>query len=134
MKIKIFPEIDITAATETAQGLTPSQQTHRSTIQGNYGSEFPEISQFINKVTGIAVASYNVGCFCGAIATILIGNPLGRRKTIFLGSSIMIIGATLQASSYSLGQFISGRIITGYEYSVQRKGKTDLESLALATA
>ncbi|KAK0517404.1 hypothetical protein JMJ35_000559 [Cladonia borealis] len=94
--VKIFPEIDTTAATEAAEGLTPSQQTHRSTIQG------------------IAVAAYNVGCFFGAITTIFIGNPLGRRKTIFLGSSIMIVGAALQASSYSLGQFISARLITGF--------------------
>lgn len=33
----------------------------------------------------------------------------------------MIVGATLQASSYSLGQFISGRIITGYEYPIWKK-------------
>ena len=62
---------------------------------------------------GISVGAYNVGCFFGAITTIFIGNPLGRRKTIFLGSSIMIVGAALQCSSYSLGQFISGRLITG---------------------
>ena len=29
-----FPEIDTTTATETAQHLNASQQTHRSTIQG----------------------------------------------------------------------------------------------------
>lgn len=32
--VKTFPEIDTTAATETAQHLNASQQTHRSTIQG----------------------------------------------------------------------------------------------------
>lgn len=62
---------------------------------------------------GIAVASYNLGCFCGAIACIFIGNPLGRRKTIFLGTCIMVVGAILQASSYQLAQFIIGRIVTG---------------------
>ena len=116
IKTKIFPEIDTTAATEAAEGLTPSQQTHRSTIQGDYRSGFPKPFRVINRAIGIAVAAYNVGCFFGAITTILIGNPLGRRKTIFLGSSIMIVGATLQASSYSLGQFISARLITGYGY------------------
>lgn len=121
IKIKVFPEIDTTAATEAAEGLTPSQQTHRSTIQGNHRSDFPSASQVIDKATGIAVAAYNVGCFFGAITTIFIGNPLGRRKTIFLGSSIMVVGAALQASSYSLGQFISARLITGYEYPVQDK-------------
>ena len=64
--------------------------------------------------SGISVASYNVGCFFGAIATIWIGNMLGRRKTIFLGSSVMVVGATLQCTSFSLPQFIVGRLVTGY--------------------
>ena len=48
-KIKIFPEIDTTTATETAQGLTPSQQTHRSTIQGTYGSGFSKLSRSLTE-------------------------------------------------------------------------------------
>jgi MFS family permease len=90
---KVFPEIDTTAA--GTAGLTASQAEHRSTIQG------------------ISVASYNVGCFFGAISCIWIGDWLGRRKTIFLGSAIMVVGAALQASAFSLPHFIVGRIITG---------------------
>jgi MFS family permease len=56
---------------------------------------------------GIAIASYNLGCFIGAIITIFIGNPLGRRRMIFLGTSIMVVGAALQASAFSLEHFIS---------------------------
>lgn len=62
---------------------------------------------------GITVASYNVGCFLGAIATIWIGNILGRKKTIFWGSLIMTIGAILQCSAFQLPHFITGRIICG---------------------
>ena len=62
---------------------------------------------------GISVASYNLGCFIGACTTIKLGDILGRRKTIFLGSSIMVVGAALQCSAYSLAHFIVGRIITG---------------------
>ncbi|KAG6006069.1 hypothetical protein E4U21_007429 [Claviceps maximensis] len=62
---------------------------------------------------GIAIASYNLGCFVGAIITIFIGNPLGRRRMIFLGTAIMVVGAALQASAFSLEHFIIGRIITG---------------------
>ena len=62
---------------------------------------------------GISVGSYNLGCFVGAIATIWLGDLLGRRKTIFLGSSIMVVGATLQCTSFSLAQLIVGRIVTG---------------------
>jgi MFS family permease len=62
---------------------------------------------------GIAVASYNLGCFFGAVLTIFIGNPLGRRRTIFCGCITMTIGALLQCTSYSLPHLIIGRIVTG---------------------
>ncbi|POS73305.1 hypothetical protein DHEL01_v208301 [Diaporthe helianthi] len=62
---------------------------------------------------GIAVASYNLGCFLGAIIAIFIGNPLGRKKMIMVGTSIMLVGAILQASAFTLDHFIIGRIITG---------------------
>ncbi|KAL2855724.1 general substrate transporter [Aspergillus pseudodeflectus] len=62
---------------------------------------------------GIAVASYNLGCFLGAILTIFIGNPLGRRRTIFCGCITMTCGAILQCTSYHLPQWIIGRIVTG---------------------
>ena len=62
---------------------------------------------------GIAVASYNLGCFLGAVLTIFIGNPLGRRRTIFLGCITMTTGAILQCTAYDLPHFIVGRIVTG---------------------
>lgn len=70
------------------------------------------LQQLMN-TAGISVASYNLGCLLGAITTIWIGDILGRRKTIFLGSSIMIIGAALQCSAFRLGHFVAGRVITG---------------------
>lgn len=63
---------------------------------------------------GITTGAYVLGCFFGAIITIFVGNPLGRKKTIMLGSSIMIVGAILQASAFSLPHLIVGRIITGF--------------------
>ncbi|KAL7625342.1 hypothetical protein AAE478_004558 [Parahypoxylon ruwenzoriense] len=62
---------------------------------------------------GISVAAYNLGCFVGAVTTIFISNPLGRRRMIMLGTAIMIVGAILQASATTLPHFIIGRIITG---------------------
>ncbi|KAB8290207.1 hypothetical protein EYC80_011076 [Monilinia laxa] len=86
----------------------------------SFVATFPEIdtvhdtSNYTSTIQGISVASYNLGCFIGAVITIFIGDMLGRRRMIFLGSSIMIIGAVLQASAFSLGQLIAGRVITGF--------------------
>ncbi|KAM3475720.1 hypothetical protein MY8738_007282 [Beauveria namnaoensis] len=62
---------------------------------------------------GITVAAYNLGCFLGAIITIFIGNPLGRRRTIMIGCLTMATGALLQSTAFQLPHFIIGRIITG---------------------
>jgi len=55
----------------------------------------------------------HLGCFAGAVLTIFIGDILGRRKMIFLGSAIMVVGAILQTSAFSLAHLIVGRVITG---------------------
>ncbi|KAI2643153.1 general substrate transporter [Xylaria nigripes] len=62
---------------------------------------------------GIAIASYNLGCFLGAVISIFISDKLGRKRMIVLGTSIMVIGAILQASATSLPHLIVGRIVTG---------------------
>jgi len=64
-------------------------------------------------IQGISIASYNLGCFAGAVATIWLGDRLGRKRMIILGSAIMVIGAILQCSAFQLGQLVAGRIITG---------------------
>ena len=89
--MKYFPKINPKEA-----GISAAEETSRNTYQG------------------IAVAAYNLGCFLGAVFTIFIGNPLGRRKTIFWGSVIMTIGALLQCCAYDLPQWIVGRIVTGW--------------------
>ncbi|KAK6439446.1 hypothetical protein LTR95_004353 [Oleoguttula sp. CCFEE 5521] len=84
-----FPEIDIYSKPKAEQGTA-------------------------SNVQGITVGGYTLGCFFGAVATIWLGNLLGRKKTIFIGSSIMVVGATIQASSFSLPQLIVARLITGF--------------------
>lgn len=64
-------------------------------------------------MTGVIVAIYEVGCFFGSVATSIVGERLGRRKTIAIGCVIMIIGAVLQASAYSRAHLIVGRIVSG---------------------
>ncbi|EME83298.1 uncharacterized protein MYCFIDRAFT_39197 [Pseudocercospora fijiensis CIRAD86] len=62
---------------------------------------------------GITIGSYNLGCFAGAIVCIWLGQFLGRRRTIFAGSAIMVVGAAIQCSAFGLAQLVVGRVITG---------------------
>ena len=65
------------------------------------------------QVQGTVVAGYALGAFFGALSCIWIGDPLGRRKTIGLGATVMIVGVILQTSAFSLAQLIVGRLVTG---------------------
>lgn len=62
---------------------------------------------------GTAVAIYEVGCAIGALTCASVGDVLGRRRTIFIAGCIVIVGVAIQSSSFSLGQLIAARIITG---------------------
>jgi len=66
-------------------------------------------TSLISTITAI----YDIGCFFGAIAAFFIGDIIGRKKTILLGTTIMSIGAILQITSYSVAQMIVGRIVAG---------------------
>ena len=65
------------------------------------------------RLTGTVVAIYDIGCFFGAVSAAWLGEVLGRRKSVLLGTTIMTVGAILQISSYSVAQMIVGRIIAG---------------------
>jgi MFS family permease len=62
---------------------------------------------------GFIVSSYDVGCMLGAIASLCVGDRLGRRPMIIIGGGIVLVGAILQASSFSLAQLLVGRIVGG---------------------
>lgn len=74
---------------------------------------FPSISgPNDSTMQGFTVAVYEIGCAIGALAVIFGGDMFGRRVTVMVGELILIIGAILQASSFSLAQLIVGRIIS----------------------
>ena len=56
---------------------------------------------------------YTLGCFFGALSCVFLGDRFGRIRTIILGAIVSIIGATIQASSFSLAQLIIGRLVAG---------------------
>ena len=45
--------------------------------------------------------------------TAFIGEPLGRRKTVAAGAIIMILGAVLQTTAYTVAHIIVARIVSG---------------------
>ncbi|CAN6674826.1 galactose transporter [Trichomonascus vanleenenianus] len=62
---------------------------------------------------GHITSTFDLGSFVGCIGICFFGDYLGRRKAILLGCLITIVGAILQASSFSVGQLITGRIVAG---------------------
>lgn len=62
---------------------------------------------------GLIVSIMEVGAFLGSITTALIGEKLGRRRSIFVGVIVMIIGAILQTTAYSRAHLIVARIVAG---------------------
>lgn len=86
--VRLFPQID----TVNTQG---EQASSNSTIQG------------------LVNATLQLGALVGALSCSLIGDKLGRRRSIFLASVIATIGQILQCTSFSLPQLIVGRVILG---------------------
>ncbi|RKL21576.1 hypothetical protein BFJ68_g1888 [Fusarium oxysporum] len=65
-------------------------------------------------VLATVTAIYDIGCFVGAVITFTIGERLGRKKAIIIGTVIMSIGTVIKVTSYSLPQMIVGRVVLGW--------------------
>ncbi|KAJ5895619.1 hypothetical protein N7495_007310 [Penicillium taxi] len=86
--VKLFPEID---TINTTGALKASHSTKQ----------------------GAVISAFTLGGLVGALSCTALGDRLGRRKTVFLGAILTIIGQLLQTSAYSLAQFVVGRVILG---------------------
>ncbi|PWN45582.1 general substrate transporter [Ceraceosorus guamensis] len=86
--VEHFPEIDTTKRGTTATSA-------ESTLQG------------------LTIGLYEIGCFLGAVSCLWLGDMLGRRAIIWIGTIWMIIGAIIQAAAPNIGALIAGRIIGG---------------------
>ncbi|KAK5720377.1 hypothetical protein LTR17_015014 [Elasticomyces elasticus] len=64
-------------------------------------------------VEGQITATYDLGCFFGALAGMYFGATLGRVRALYWGCSILIVGAVLQTSAFSIAQMIVGRFVAG---------------------
>lgn len=54
-----------------------------------------------------------LGAFFGAIAAFVLGDKLGRKRTIALGHTLNLVGAVLQFTSWHLPQLVVGRVVNG---------------------
>jgi MFS family permease len=65
---------------------------------------------------GIVTSMFDIGGALGAVLCFCFGNRLGRRRTIMLGCTVVIIGSILQGTSKAIAQLLVARMFR--EYSV----------------
>ena len=88
-----------------------------------FTKSFPSLSDSagsarqVSVYRGAVTASYEIGCFFGAIFCLLFGQRIGRTPLIFAGGIILTIGAVISTAAFGpqwgLGQFVIGRVISG---------------------
>jgi MFS family permease len=64
-------------------------------------------------MVGTITALYDVGAVFGAIGAAFTAEPLGRKRTLQLGTWILIVGTILMGSCYERVQMMVARVITG---------------------
>lgn len=85
----------------------------------NFREQFPQIDAYgtptldVSLRTGTVIGSWNLGCLAGAVFTFFLCNVFGRKGCIIAGLSIEIVGKIIQASSFTLGQYVVGRVVSG---------------------
>lgn len=67
-------------------------------------------SQLIGAVNGVYIS----GALIGALLCSQSSDRLGRRRSVFVASTFMVLGGALQAGSVHIAMFIVARLITGF--------------------
>ena len=88
--VSVFPEIDVINAPAGS-----SEKSAKSTLQG------------------FVVATFTIGALFGSLSCSYTGDRFGRRNVIFAAGLCTLVGEVLEASAFSLAQFIVGRVIIG---------------------
>ena len=92
-------------------------------VMGGVITEEPFLSVFPQTkdatIQGVVIATLEIGALLGALACLEIGDRFGRRGTVWTGMLFMVIGGSLQASAWSLPQFIIGRLLSGFGLGLQ---------------
>jgi MFS family permease len=80
-------------------------------ISPHFLKAFPQLST--PSIEGIFISSFALGNLVGCILTALLGDWLGRKKTLWIGASISATGGILQAAAYSFPMLMLGRVVSG---------------------
>lgn len=64
--------------------------------------------------TGLVNAGLWIGQILSVITLTYLADHFGRKKTIFVGSTICIVGCILQSASQNIAMFVVARIVLGY--------------------
>lgn len=59
-------------------------------------------------------SSYTLGAWVMSMVISFIGSPMGRRNCIIAGNLCVLVGGTLQATTFSVAQIIVGRVLCGF--------------------
>lgn len=62
---------------------------------------------------GTITSLYDVGAVFGAVAAAFCAEPLGRKRTLMVGSTVLAIGTIIMGASFERIQFMVARVITG---------------------
>lgn len=67
-----------------------------------------------SSLLGFVVSCYDVGCMVSALCCVFFGDRYGRRKMIFAGCVLHILGSIITTAAFSIGQVIASRVIIGF--------------------
>ncbi|KAI0478934.1 general substrate transporter [Xylariaceae sp. FL0804] len=80
-------------------------------ISPNFIATFPQTSHA--NVSGITSSCFSLGAFFGCLAAFFLGDKLGRKKAVWAGLVLNVVGAVLQTAAFHLPPLIVGRLING---------------------
>ena len=78
------------------------------------GQEFQEYFNHPSpSLTGFVTSIYDLGCFAGALLTLVVGEWLGRKRMLIVFTIIMTTGILIQTGAHSMNHLLWGRFIAG---------------------
>ncbi|KAK9473729.1 MFS sugar transporter [Dipodascopsis tothii] len=63
--------------------------------------------------TATMTSIYNIGCFVGALSTMVTGDKLGRPRALMVGTVWITVGAIVQSCATTRAHMFAGRVVAG---------------------